>query len=415
KLVKGNDTDEYGNYNELDDADDAGGGSGVKKAAGTYYTGLCGKMCNSCPCASCSKRYVTSILCSLGFMISFGIRCNTGVATGYFRSLYNDSELDSHPVSMGPYQDHFLKYKFANVTRNVESDLQWSPSVVGAVESSFFWGYLVTQIPGGIIANKLPATKIFGLAIFTSSFLNLFLPTACHVSFVLVIFIRVLQGLVEGCTYPACHGIWRYWAPPLERSRLATLAFCGSYAGAVLGLFLSGLLSDWLGWPAPFYFYGVVGILWFSVWWFNTYERPALHPGITEEERLYIESSIGENTNSNVISKSMNIPWRSFFTSMPVYAIVVANFARSWSFYLLITEQTKYFRDVFNYDMTKSGTFSALPHLVMAVIVPLGGQLADRLRKKLLTTTVVRKIFNCGGEPANFYWFKCNAQLHSNM
>uniref|UniRef100_A0A1I8G8S5 MFS domain-containing protein n=1 Tax=Macrostomum lignano TaxID=282301 RepID=A0A1I8G8S5_9PLAT len=179
--------------------------------------------------------------------------------------------------------------------------------------------------------------------------------------------------------------------------RLATLAFCGSYAGAVLGLFLSGWLSDWLGWPAPFYVYGVLGILWFCVWWFNAYERPCLHPTITEEERLYIESSIERIRHLCTTRSNMKIPWAKFFTSMPVYAIIVANFARSWSFYLLITEQTKYFRDVFKYDMTKSGFFSALPHLIMAIIVPLGGQLADRLRKKLLTTTAVRKIFNCGG------------------
>lgn len=32
---------------------------------------------------------------------------------------------------------------------------------------------------------------------------------------------------IQGVTYPACHGMWRHWAPPMERSRLATLAFCG--------------------------------------------------------------------------------------------------------------------------------------------------------------------------------------------
>lgn len=31
----------------------------------------------------------------------------------------------------------------------------------------------------------------------------------------------------QGVSYPACHGIWAKWAPPLERSRLATTAFCG--------------------------------------------------------------------------------------------------------------------------------------------------------------------------------------------
>ena len=34
----------------------------------------------------------------------------------------------------------------------------------------------------------------------------------------------------------------------------------------------------------------------------------------------------------------------------------------------------------------------------MAVIVPIGGQIADFLRRNITTTTVVRKIFNCGGQ-----------------
>lgn len=44
---------------------------------------------------------------------------------------------------------------------------------------------------------------------------------------------------------------------------------------------------------------------------------------------------------------------------------------------------------------------SALPHLVMTIIVPIGGQLADYLRSRnILSTTTVRKIMNCGGERA---------------
>lgn len=45
------------------------------------------------------------------------------------------------------------------------------------------------------------------------------------------------------------------------------------------------------------------------------------------------------------------------------------------------------------------GMVSALPHLVMTIIVPLGGQLADYLRThNIMSTTTVRKIMNCGGE-----------------
>lgn len=46
----------------------------------------------------------------------------------------------------------------------------------------------------------------------------------------------------------------------------------------------------------------------------------------------------------------------------------------------------------------QTGFIGALPHLLMTLIVPMGGLLADHVRKKgILTTTNVRKLFNCGG------------------
>lgn len=49
--------------------------------------------------------------------------------------------------------------------------------------------------------------------------------------------------------------------------------------------------------------------------------------------------------------------------------------------------------------LSQVGILSALPHLVMTIIVPLGGQLADYLRThNIMSTTTVRKIMNCGGE-----------------
>lgn len=54
-----------------------------------------------------------------------------------------------------------------------------------------------------------------------------------------------------------------------------------------------------------------------------------------------------------------------------------------------------------NHLFSQVGMLSALPHLVMTIIVPLGGQLADYLRShNIMSTTMVRKIMNCGGEPS---------------
>ena len=320
-----------------------------------------------CPCCNVSKRFTQAWLVAIGFVISFGIRCNVGVAT------VKMSELPA---------------------------FDWTPETIGFVDASFFWGYIVTQIPGGFLAAKVSPTKLFGAAIACSSCLNMLIPTATEISPVCVICVRVLQGLVEGVTYPSCHGIWRWWAPPLERSRLATLAFCGSYGGAVLGMPISGFLADQIGWYAPFYFYGCAGVIWYMFWLWLAFEKPSKHPAITPREQMYIEQSINAG-NANVSTKNptiMTTPWKKVFTSMPVWAIIVANFARSWTFYLLLITQPKYFKEVFGMGLTEGSTLAALPHLVMTIIVPFGGMLADWLRRKeYLSTTNVRKVFNCGG------------------
>nr|CAD7569121.1 unnamed protein product [Timema californicum] len=316
-----------------------------------------------CPCLT--KRYTVAVLTCIGFVISFGMRCNMGMAK---------------------LQKEHGKVRF-----------NWTVATESAVDSSFFWGYLVTQIPGGFMASMYPANRVFGTAIAISSFLNLLVPGAMMLNATSVILVRVCQGLVEGVTYPACHGIWRFWAPPLERSRLATLAFCGSYAGVVLGMPLSGLLTGGISWQAPFYFYGVIGLVWYIFWLWLSFEKPAKHPTISARELMYIEQSLGQST-LQAMPTMATTPWRCFFTSMPVYAIIVANFCRSWNFYLLVLFQASYLQNTFHFPITETGFVGALPHLLMTVIVPLGGLLADYVRKNgILSTTNVRKVFNCGG------------------
>jgi len=327
-----------------------------------------------CPCCSMSKRFTQAVLVACGFLISFGIRCNVGVATVKMMSNTTNDEGD--------------------VTTPAE--FHWSPETIGYVDSSFFWGYIVTQLPGGFLASRFPANRLFGTAIFLSSCLNLLIPAATKLDPACVIVVRVLQGLVEGVTYPCVHGIWRWWAPPLERTKLGTMALAGSYGGAVLGMPVSGYLAEWIGWYAPFYAYGLAGVIWYAFWLWLSFEKPSKHPSISPREQLYIEKSLGDAK-----AKAPTIfttPWGRVFTSMPVYAIIVANFARSWTFYLLLITQPKYFKERFDMNVAEGSTLAALPHLIMTTIVPLGGQLADYLRKnEIMTTTTVRKLFNCGG------------------
>ena len=143
----------------------------------------------------------------------------------------------------------------------------------------------------------------------------------------------------------------RYWAPPLERSKLATLAFSGCFAGVMFSMPISSELVKRLGPMSPFYFYGVVGLMWYLAWLWLVFEKPAYHPVIDRSELYYIENSLGHATENYVSPNLANTPWKTFFTSMPCYAIFVANFCRSWNFYLLVLFQATYFKNAYHVDI----------------------------------------------------------------
>lgn len=115
-------------------------------------------------------------------------------------------------------------------------------------------------------------------------------------------------------------------------------------------------------------------MVWAIFWFSLTFESPAFHPTISQAEKKYIEEKIGivstrnptvslsfadsqfiDNNPNNLLLKYFldlpnilqlsTIPWKAIVTSKPVYAIIVANFARSWTFYLLLQNQLTYMKE----------------------------------------------------------------------
>lgn len=118
---------------------------------------------------------------------------------------------------------------------------------------------------------------------------------------------------------------------------------------------ISGELIKRIGWQAAFYFYGFMGVVWYFAWLWLVFEKPCLHPTISARELLYIENSLG-NTQNYQVPSVYNTPWKGIFTSLPVYAIFVANFCRSYNFYLLVIFQASYFNDVWAMDIEEVGS-----------------------------------------------------------
>jgi hypothetical protein len=86
----------------------------------------------------------------------------------------------------------------------------------------------------------------------------------------------------------------------------------------------------------------------YAFWLWLSFEKPRKHPAITIQELKYIEKSLGDSVHLAMPTLATT-PWREFATSMPVYAIIVANFCRSWNFYLLVLYQSAYLKHMFDF------------------------------------------------------------------
>lgn len=120
-----------------------------------------------------------------------------------------------------------------------------------------------------------------------------------------------------------------------ERSRMATLAFAGNYAGTVVAMPASGLLAAKYGWESVFYVFGTIGCIWYIVWIIIVRESPEKDQYCSIEERDYIMHSLGQKAG---VTQTVKHPWKEIFTSKPVWAIVASHFSENWGFYTLLTQ-----------------------------------------------------------------------------
>ncbi|XP_078664685.1 sialin-like [Branchiostoma floridae x Branchiostoma belcheri] len=334
-----------------------------------------------------SARYLLAVLGSFGFFTAYGMRVNLSVAMVAMvnhtqKAALNGSE-DCVPNTNTTGQDK-------------PGEFPWSPGEQSIILGAFFYGYIVTQIPGGWLAGRYGGKSVFGLGILCTALFTLVTPVAARANKYLFIAVRVIQGLGEGVTFPAMHAMWKGWAPPIERSKLITITYSGSHLGTVFSLPISGLLCDHLGWPSVFYAFGALGCLWFVIWMLMVHNSPEEHPRISYIEREYIQGEL--RREGTTTGKNASIPWLTFATSAPVWAIVLSHFSNNWGFYTLLTDLPTYMKEILLFDLTQAGFLSAVPYLCIWLVIISGGQLADFLREnKILSTTAVRKVFNCSG------------------
>lgn len=192
---------------------------------------------------------------------------------------------------------------------------------------SFFYGYVLTQIPGGRLAETLGGKLVYGIGVFITAVFTLLTPIAARKSLPALVLVRIFEGIGEGVTFPSMYAMFAKWVPTNERSRFNAFVYNGANLGTIISIPLTGYLCslDFLGgWPLSFYIFGFLGIFWCIFWWLYVFDTPQTHPRISPEERSYIERSLKKNDNElDTVRGRDSVPWKEIFTSVPVWAIII--------------------------------------------------------------------------------------------
>ena len=280
----------------------------------------------------------------------------------------------------------------------MQEQFGWSESQVGLILGSFYFGYMITMILGGYLADKYGGKKVLGYALLIWSLFTIITPFFAYQGLWWLILIRILMGLGEGVTFPSWHAIYARWIPFEERTRAVGFTNSGIAAGTLFGFAVTALIIANYSWELVFYSFGLLGFFWYFFWNKMVTSFPENNKFLSEEELHHIKMEAPSKESAPTV------PLLKLIRNGPFMAIAVATFCNNWSLYTFLSYLPKYV----NAPVVQGGMgidlgsnifiYSILiPSLVSIFSLILGGYLADGLIKKGYGILKVRKSVNSIG------------------
>ncbi|CAL1531041.1 unnamed protein product [Lymnaea stagnalis] len=334
----------------------------------------------------CSKRWTVAYVGMVGFFFIYSLRVNISVGIVCMVREYANKTNTTNDSSHGT-----CIYESSTDDKAQSGEFDWDKSTTSLMLSSFFYGYITTQVVGGWLAGRFGGKKVLGTGVGLTAVFTLLVPVAARWDYRGVLALRILMGVTEGAAFPSMHTLWGRWAPPIERTRLSSFTFAGQHVGNIVTYILSG----WLcvhgfdgGWPSIFYVTGGGCLIWVLIWFIVVEDSPESHPTISKAEKDYIITTRGRNE----APENFKVPWLSLFKSKALYVCLTAHVCNNWTHYTLMTGLPTFMKEVLKFDIAENGLLSAIPYMVMFCTSLIAGQLADLLRKKYLSTAATRRL-----------------------
>ncbi|KAI9565371.1 hypothetical protein GHT06_009163 [Daphnia sinensis] len=345
-------------------------------------------------------RYIFTFLASASLAIIYGLKVNLSVAIVVMvnSTALNEMALTHDSYNNDTHLNESSNSEFAcpaNTDTNQTDSSQdgpfpWPEPIQGLILGAYFWGYIVTQIPGGRMAEMFSAKWVVWASVFVNVLFTLLTPVAANISYIAVLVVRFIEGLGAGVSMPALQVLLSKWAPPNERNKISSLVYAGMSLGTVIALPFSGILAEKIGWESVFYVQGGLGSIWCILWILLVFDSPKDHPRIHPAERDLFEKCM---ENGGAKRPNLPVPWKAIATSVPFWALLVAHMCNNFGWYMLLVELPTYMKHILRFNIGKNSLLSAVPYLCLWVFSIIWSNLMDYSKnKRWINTTTVRKL-----------------------
>jgi MFS transporter, ACS family, glucarate transporter len=210
----------------------------------------------------------------------------------------------------------------------MQDALNISPEAWGWVTSVFFLSYSAFEIPTGALGDRIgPRRVLTRVVAWWSAFTAL---TGAVSSYYVLLLVRFCFGAGEAGAYPNASAVIARWIPVTRRTRAWGIVWMTGQVGAAFSPLLVVPIQIRYGWRAPFFVFGLLGVVWSLAWytWFR--DSPHEKAGVTKAELREIGSAPGPQHHSMPWAAALRIPavWRiAAIGACYVYAL---GFFQSW-------------------------------------------------------------------------------------
>lgn len=272
---------------------------------------------------------------------------------------------------------------------------------LGYILSAFSWAYVIGQIPGGLLLDRLGTKAVYGATLVLWSIATILvgfigkITSDLSVALGLLFALRFALGFIEAPSFPANSRVTVMWFPKEERGLATSLFASASYFAVAIFSPLAGWLVAKFGWPAPFFALGLIGIASAGLWAVVMHE-PRKHPRASQAELDHIVAGgamVDIDSSQERLSRPV-VSWkvlRVLLSNRMLWCSYIGQYCAIALSYFFITWFPIYLVQARGMNIMQAGLATMLPAISGFLGGIAGGVISDLLIRRGWSVSWARK------------------------